>query len=258
MTKLGKSIEAAIKQFAREEYPKEACGVITRRGKKTVAVKCANVSDAPEQRFVIASEEYQKHCDEGGVYGIWHSHVNDPLPLTPSATDIAACNMTGVDWIIIDITRPDGDRFEFGEFFFITPEDEGDDEPYVGRPYIYGIRDCFTLARDYYRRELAIDIDFRAPGYPEITNWQEQGLNLLADGYKEAGFKKLIDQEAQIGDLFLIQMSAVADHVAIYIGNDTILHHCLDRLSTTDIYGGGYWQKHTVAHLRSAQLMEKK
>lgn len=255
MAKFGKLIESAIKKYAAEEYPKEACGVIVKVGKKLKAVKCVNVSDDPEHRFVIASDEYRKYCADG-VYGIWHTHTDDPEPMTPSATDIAACNATCVDWAIVDVCKKD-DKLEFGEFFHIVPED--DEADYIGRTYIYGVKDCFMLARDYYRKEFNIDVDFRAPGYPEITDWQDKGLNLLVDSYKEAGFVKLIDKEPVVGDLFLIQMTgSITDHVAIYIGDDRILHHHSGRLSNVDVYGGGYWYKHTSCHLRHSKFIEAK
>lgn len=257
MAKLGKLIESAIKKFAISEYPKEACGVIIKRGRKLVAVQCKNISDNPEHRFVIGSQEYRAHIDQGGVYGIWHTHVNESQPLTPSQTDIAACNATGVDWIIVDIASVDGKTFSFGKFFFIEPEDI--EEEYVERPYIYGVKDCFTLARDYYRKEFGIAVDFIAEGYPEVTDWQLRGNNMLIDSYKDAGFARLFDETPAVGDLFLIQMSpSIADHIAVYLGDDKILHHCVGRLSTIDIYGGGFWQKHTVAHLRHQSFIKEK
>lgn len=257
MAKLGKRVEDAIKIFATEECPKEACGVITKIGKKLVAIKCQNVSDAPEERFVISSDEYKGLIDSTGVYAIWHTHVDDLYPLTASQTDIAACNATGVDWIILDVKTSVSGDLEFGEFFHISPVDES--ESYLERPYIYGVRDCFTLVRDYYKGEFNIDIDFRADGYPEKTSWNQDGINMLAESYSEAGFIRLIDVEPVIGDLFLIQMgSPVPDHIAIYVGDDKILHHCLGRLSKIDVYGGGFFHKHTTHILRHNQLMESK
>jgi cell wall-associated NlpC family hydrolase len=116
--------------------------------------------------------------------------------------------------------------------------------------YIYGVRDCFTLAVDYYKREFDINIAHRAKGYPEISNWVDGDDDLLVDNYIKAGFVDVTGQDHEVGDLLLIQMSKKTDHVAIYVGDDRILHHCIGRLSKTDIYGGGYWQKHTTHHLR--------
>ena len=254
MARLGKQIESAIKQFAEQDYPNESCGVITKVGKKLVAVRCDNVADQPEHRFVIATEEYRQHLDNGDVYGIWHSHVNESS--APSTTDIAACNATGVDWFIIAIHSNDDGLFIFSEIEHVAPQDI--EEGYLERPYIYGVKDCFTLTRDYYQKEFSITIDFRAEGYPELLDWEQQGINMLVNSYKEAGFVSLINEEAVDGDLFLIKISpTVTDHIAVYIGDDRILHHCMGRLSRTDVYGGGFYQKHTTHHLRHQSFMEK-
>ena len=33
------------------------------------------------------------------------------------------------------------------------------DAPYLGRDWVYGIHDCYSLMRDFYRRELEIVLD---------------------------------------------------------------------------------------------------
>lgn len=243
---LSRSNEDVIKKVAAEEYPKEACGVLTKKGKKIVAVRCVNTSHDPENRFVISSAEYRHHLDTGGVYGIWHSHTDEPP--TPSPTDVAACNSTAVDWFVISVSKNDLNELCFSDLVYLAPSHVN--EAYVERSYIYGVKDCFTLVRDWYKHEFDIDINFRAEGYPEIADWQNRGMNILVDSYKQAGFVRLSDEVAEIGDIFLIQMSATTDHIAIYVGDDKILHHCIGRLSTTDTYGGGYWQKHTTHRLR--------
>ena len=253
MFSYGKQIEKSIKQFALKDFPNESCGVITKKGKKLCAVRCTNTANDPENRFVISSEEYKSFIDTTGVYGIWHSHVNDARPMTPSKTDQAGCNATGVDWLIIDLKTNENGENVFGEFFHISPQTNiAQETSYIGRTYIFGVRDCFTLARDFYRKEFGIDVSFTPEGYPEFSDWQYRGLSLLSDNYEKAGFRKLINEEPVYGDIFLIQIGSanIPDHVAVYLGNDKILHHCSSRLSTVDIYGGSMWQKHTHDHLR--------
>ena len=252
MVKLGKLIEKTIKRFAAEEYPNEACGVIAKMGKKLVAIKCTNVADDPVNRFVISSEEYRSHLDNENVYGIWHSHTDESPQ--PSPTDIVACNATAVDWFIIGVNKGDFDTLYYSDIVHLSPLEGCDD--YLERPYIYGVKDCFTLVRDYYKNEFGIAIDFRAKGYPELTEWMFQGINMLVDSYRSAGFVEMVDAEPIIGDLFLIKMSPdITDHIAVYIGDDRIMHHCEGRLSTTDVYGGGFWQKHTTHTLRHSAFI---
>lgn len=256
MVKLGKRIENDIKAAGIEEFPKEACGFITKVGRKLVVVRCKNISDEPEKNFVISQNDYIKTKTTTGIYAIWHTHVNDLQPGKPSQTDIAACNMTNVDWVILDLFGNSKDDITFGKFFHVAPKIE--DERYEGRPYIYGVKDCFTIAKLYYKKEFGIDISLVPNGYPEILNWQAEGKNFLVDNYDKAGFVRLSSsEEPDVGDLFLIQMSNVSDHVAIYMGDDKILHHTTGRLSKIDVYGGSYWQKHTTHILRHSDRVKK-
>lgn len=246
MTKVTKSISQQIKDEAIKSYPKEACGFVILVGKKMVLKVCANISSTPQTNFVISPDDFADAEDQGSIVSIWHTHVDEPS--TPSQTDIHSCNISGVDWLILDIYKKD-EQFEFGEFCHLTPS--GEQIGYLSRPYIFGVYDCFTLVVDYYRKEFGINVSFRATGYPEIQDWEEKGLNILVDNFALAGFEKLTHQEVKVGDLFLIQMgSDIPNHIAIYIGEDQILHHCQNRLSARDYYGGGYWQKHTAVHLR--------
>jgi proteasome lid subunit RPN8/RPN11 len=245
---ISKKIENIIKQAAIARYPNEACGVIKKVGKKLVAIECENVSTEPHLYFVISPKEYREHIDNGGVYGVWHTHVENPS--SPSSTDIAACDRTCVDWFILDIYKSD-DGYRFGELTVLKPK-SFDTSIYKNRVYSYGVNDCFTLLVDYYRHEFNIDISFRASGYPQLKNWEFGAENMLVDNFEKAGFERLSDTvEPVVGDVFLIQVDHVwPDHVAIYVGDDRILHHCFGRLSEETIYGGSFWQKHTTHILR--------
>jgi cell wall-associated NlpC family hydrolase len=47
--------------------------------------------------------------------------------------------------------------------------------------------------------------------------------------------------------------SKVANHGAVYLGDDKLLHHLHGRLSCHDVYGG-YWARHTLAVVRHRSL----
>ena len=57
-------------------------------------------------------------------------------------------------------------------------------------------------------------------------------------------------EELQYGDAILMQLGAkLPNHAAVYIGDQLILHHIQDRLSSRDVYGG-YYVKSTAMVLR--------
>ena len=60
--------------------------------------------------------------------------------------------------------------------------------------------------------------------------------------WAETGFRELReDEELQRGDFLLMAIAArEANHCAVYIGDQLILHHLQGRLSSRDLYGGWY------------------
>jgi cell wall-associated NlpC family hydrolase len=64
--------------------------------------------------------------------------------------------------------------------------------------------------------------------------------------FAEAGFEDHGINEPEYGDAILMQLdgSPGLNHVAVYVGEQRILHHLRGRLSSRDIWGG-YYQKST-------------
>lgn len=231
-----------MKEAAERNYPYEACGLILSSGKKRPKIiECKNEASDPGNQFLINPTEYVKALKFGKVIGVWHTHVN--CKVDASDADRVGCEATAVPWFIIAISKEDG-VVTLSEMARIEPH--GFVMPYLERPYVEGQFDCYSLIRDYYWREFAIDLR----DYPRVESDGTHGRKLFAARYKDEGFVQLIDQEPQIGDVFLIQTtSSVPEHMAVFIGDEMIMHHCHDRLSRRDIYGG-YWLFHTSHHLR--------
>lgn len=227
----------------KRQYPNEACGLILKVGGKSRAIVCKNTSAEPSSRFRIAAEEYADACRQGEVVGVWHTHTDEDAQ--PSEADRAACEAGGIPWYIVGISK-EGEEFVVHGPVGIAPN--GYRTPYLARPYVYGVHDCHTLLCDYYEWEYGIALK---RDRPRIDEWWAKGYNFFSKPYfEEDGFVELIDQEPKEGDVFLLQMgSVVPSHIVIYLGNDMILHHCIGRLSTRDVFGG-YWAKHAVHHLR--------
>lgn len=223
-------------------FPNEACGLIIQVGKKSIAIACPNTATEPLNRFRIAAVDYAECSKQGKVIGVWHTHTNESPE--PSEADRAMCEGSGVSWYIVGIMKVDGE-FQFDGPITIDPS--GYQTPYLGRPYVYGIHDCYTLACDYYIREFGIEM---RRDYPRIEEWWSKGHNFFVENFANEGFVQLINQDVEVGDIFLLQISSVVpSHIAIYLGDDVILHHCSGRLSKRDVFGG-YWAKHAVVHLR--------
>lgn len=240
---MANDLALAIQEAGAAEYPNEACGVVISKGNKQLVIACKNTAEDPRLHFVIDMGDYIKAADQGEVIGIWHTHPE--LPPQPSDADKAGCENTEIPWYIVGVYKDEAVGFRFSDLEVVRPS--GFQMPYVGRPYSYGAFDCYSIVRDFYKREYGIKIG----DYPRVVNFAEKGMNFFGENWAKEGFVQIVDEEPQPGDVFLIQSTSCGfpSHVAIYLGDETILHHMHGRLSKRDVYGG-YWLKHTTHHLR--------
>lgn len=236
-------LKALMQSSAAASYPNEACGLVLQVGKKSIPVQCRNTSEHPKTQFLIAQEDYDAALEQGEVIGVWHTHVNTPA--SPSEADRVGCEASDVPWFILSIYQNEAGEFSFSEIEKVTPS--GFVMPYVGRPYVFGVLDCWSLVQDYYAREFSITLD----SFPRIPKFWNTEHRFFEDNWEAQGFVRLCGVEPVVGDLLMIQAdrSGVVNHICLYAGNDQILHHCEGRLSRHDVYGG-FWQKHTSHHLR--------
>lgn len=229
---------SAILAHAQAEYPRECCGVIAVVHGKERYFPCRNISDNPNDEFTIHPSDYAAAEKLGEITAIAHSHIH--IPPVPSGADRAACEATGLPWVIVNP--------QTGHWGGCEPC--GYEEPLIGRVHAWNVMDCWTLVRDWYKRERDIELI----DVPRSRDFWKRGENPLGDNWKRAGFVLVAeDEELQEGDVLLIQAgdSEVPNHVALYLGDDIIMHHAENRLSTREVYGGWY-RKHTVMIVRYA------
>lgn len=236
-------IQKVIEQAATFRYPNEACGFIIKRGKRAVAIEVPNESPDPKNYFIINPEYFSDAEDKGEILAVWHTHVDQPEK--PSEADLAGCEASGLPWMIMSVYKR-SEGFELSSINTFLPS--GYEQPFVGRPYIYGAFDCWSLVVDYLKRNHGIEISNE---YPRVKDFWLQGeTNFFDNCFAQEGLIQVSDS-LKDGDVLMFQTdkSGHANHVAVYIGDEKILHHVTGRLSTIDVYGG-YWEKHTIRHLR--------
>lgn len=139
-------IKRKIKEDALKDIAKECCGLILENGR---VIPCENRAEDNNVHFIIANGDIKKAQKQGWISAVYHSHVpGDYEDDYLSPEDIVIAEYFNVFSIMYSI--------KYDKFYEYQPT--GKPIGYTGRPYIRGILDEFHLVRDYYKRELNIEI----------------------------------------------------------------------------------------------------
>ena len=223
------TIKAAAMAHAQELDPIEACGLVVVIKGQQRFWPCRNISEEPGDLFTIDPDDWRRAEDAGEVMAVVHSH---PItPPEPSPADRAACELTGLPWLICN-PKTGG----WGEGIPC-----GYKAPLLGREWVWGAQDCWTLVRDWYAEQGQVLPDFERPATPA----EFEAAPLFAQNWAAVGFTRVDPDDLQEGDaVFMAIRNASLNHIGVYVGDQMILHHVRGRLSSRDLYGE-YWQRAT-------------
>ncbi|WP_375263923.1 NlpC/P60 family protein [Palleronia sp.] len=129
-------------------------------------------------------------------------------------------------------------------------------EHLLGRPFIYGRQDCYSIVRDFF----ADNHNLVLPNYARPNEFWKHGMDMYRDRYVKNGFEVLHchPSEYQEGDVFLMAItSQVANHAAVLVEGGKVLHHMWGRLSAVEPYRDLY-RNTTVAVLRHRDVVVEK
>ena len=207
---------------AKDENPKEAVGLVLNIRGKEKYYPCRNLSMTAHQCFILDPEDYIKADNKGDIVAVFHSHPSSPP--TPSQADKVSCEDSKLPWYIVNPTTK--------QWAYLEPS--GYKAPLLGRQWVWGITDCWSLVRDWYKEEKNIILrDWERPTTPEefIEN------PMFERCAWRTGFRELrSDERLQNGDLlFMSIMASGLNHVALFFDGD-VIHHLTDRLSCREPY----------------------
>lgn len=121
---------------------------------------------------------------------------------------------------------------------------------YEGRPFLHGLFDCYTLIRDYYKRNFGI---YLPTNIQRNWEWWTQGENLYVENAKSFEFEEVTDVKKH--DVLIMKIgSPVPNHGAVYLGEGKILHHIAGRFSTIQDLTSAY--KHKIAVVYRNKLIK--
>lgn len=237
MMNIPELLKKEILTYCKTVAPNEACGfvILDYQQNDPVFLPCENIASDPEQYFEIAPDEFIQAELKGEIIAVVHSHPDGEMRL--SVADRQMQENAQLDfWLVC------GDELHC---FPVIP-------PLVGREFIHGKTDCYTLFHDFYALA-GVDL----PEFERRDMWWETGGNLYLDNMAQHGFRRLdVNEPLDVGDVILMQVGAnIANHAGIYLGEQMVLHHSPKRLSKRDMYDG-YWLKHTHSIWRYKQWLQ--
>lgn len=248
MLNLSDELTNVIGKHALQAYPLECCGVIIGGQYHP----CANIASDPADVFEIDPVELVALAELGDIEAIVHSHP-DGTPY-PSDFDKIQMSLHGVPWIIASVND--------GLVDILCHDLSHANQSLLGREYIHGTQDCYSLVRDYYMRELNLIL----PDFQRVDEWWEDESHepLYENNFKKAGFK-VVDGTPQKHDVILCRVGRThhVNHALIFMGNgkltsettpncvgdNLVLHHPHGSLSVRECYDDK-WQKRTVLIVR--------
>jgi len=217
-----------IKEFevhALSEFPREAVGYII----NDKYVPLENSAKTPNEHFRISPSAKRKALANGPAQALLHSHPYDKNVVTkwrhetPSSTDMESWVKGDIPWGIASTCGEGISEIVWLDSSYIAP--------LIGRDFIHGIYDCYSLVKDWYKLNMNVDL----PIVPRGANWWHTGKDLYDEHFEAAGFTVIPFEEATVGDSVMMKVaSPVVNHAAVITGPNEITHHLINRLSGID------------------------
>lgn len=219
------NIKKKIKEHALSDIKNECCGIILENG---TVIPCVNRASDSEVHFIIARADLKRAQKIGWISAVYHSHVpGDYIDESLSDEDKVIAEYFNIFSVMYSIQND--------KFYEYQPT--GKPIEYIGRPYVRGILDEMQLIRDYYKKELNIDL---------IDLKDKNAENFLRNN----GFIETNSPNKH--DIIIIKWSGDKNNkkMAIYYGDNKILAHPEFELSKIINYNYGLvnWTEKIFRH----------
>ena len=236
MNWLSEEQKQVIRTLAAQEPGQECCGFAMQDGG---VFMLPNIAHDQAAEFAIDPRDYAR-WEPLGIAGIWHSHLElDGF----SPLDQQVLRGDDMPWAVYCLRT---DRFH--------QCDPGVTAPYIGRPFVYGIYDCYSLVKDYLAHEHNIKLPAWERG--EWGEWDTPEFKPFDMQYVHIGKRVPAYMPLQDGDILLMQLGTHkghTDHVGVINEDLRLLHHLAEKESRVDVMGG-LWQRQLRLAVRPNEL----
>ena len=212
----------------------EVCGFVLDDGS---VVRVPNAAKDPVNTFEISPSDYLR-AEAAGIKGVWHSHLEldafSPLDQQVMAADT-------LPWAVYCLKT--------GNFTQADPEGVA---PLEGRPFCFGVYDCYSLVSD----KLA-EMGVQLPAWPRGRwgEWNTPEFQPFDEQWEHVG-KPVTNGVYQAGDILLMNLGdhkGHTDHVGVFVDHRRFLHHPAEKLSRLQTFGK-HWERYLNLVVRPHQL----
>ena len=100
MLKLSNYVKKQALLHAKDQFPRESCGLLQVVGGRQKYFRCNNIATTPEEHFILDPDSYEEAERLAPIIGLIHSHpCTQP---TPSEADKVSCEKTNLPWYIVN------------------------------------------------------------------------------------------------------------------------------------------------------------
>lgn len=217
MDVLSDALWQEIKPVFIRAWPKEAIVAIWADGSWR---EFPNVHPEPIEHFQLAHNDKALLLHKRPALFL-HSHPDGDLE--PSDRDTESQIATGWTWGVVAVHANLAGVYDVSYPEIWGPEKPV--EPLLGRTYLWGVRDCWTLCEDYYRANGRVLDPIPRVKEPGPHHALSRGRDPFRYWPPRLGFERVERHERQPGDLAtMFWKKPIANHCAIYLGEGKYLH----------------------------------
>ena len=234
--KISSAIRESIKSHALEESPLECCGLVLDNNESSSTFRCENVSEKPTGHFSIKPSDYLKASRKGTIKAVYHSHNSDNEKF--STNDKLNSQTHQLHYFLYNTKKNTFSFFDYSKNKTL----------FYARIFRIGTSDCYTVIKEHYA-ELGINLS----GENKLgDDWHEKNPHLITELFnlnKNNPDLPIVElppsTKLQEHDVIVFEFvkGKGPNHVAVYLGNGSVLHHPRNKFPCIEMLNPIYEKK---------------
>jgi proteasome lid subunit RPN8/RPN11 len=238
-------IKKEIINHSKKVFPEECCGFIVQENDNQICIPCENIAKNKLDNFLISTKDYVSIKNRySKLLFLYHNHIE--------AKEFSLIDKKTADFMAIDLLL----YINKSNNFKIYYSDEFKNLNYLFREYDFYENNCFHLIKNYFKNELDINIDFDESSVIEKRVEDLDIFKIALDYYKNNNFIYIDDIYNLKKHDIIVLKNKISSHLAVYLGNNKILHQPINRISIIEEYSNQY-KKEAQGIFRSNIIYDK-